>query len=82
MLENKEFFRTGLCALAVNLLSYNIINENEYDKIRRYIKCNKPKPGSSLYCTDGQWGYYWPSHQWKPREKWLKYHIQKLTKKK
>jgi len=24
--------------------------------------------------------YKWPPHQWKPREEWIKAHIQKLEK--
>lgn len=67
MLDNIDKLDCGLCILAVELFDY----EEETD-VLNYIADHKPRNSSD--------SYYWIPGEEKPRIKWLKYHIKKLSK--
>jgi|WetSurMetagenome_2_1015567.scaffolds.fasta_scaffold273675_2 hypothetical protein len=82
MRDHKDLFYSGLCKLVINCKLCLLISTEEEMKILRYISHNKPKKDSPLF--DKEWnneiGYYWSIYEWAPRERWLNYHIKKLTK--
>jgi hypothetical protein len=61
----------GLCGFVYNhLYCNNIITEKEQEILMTYIGEHRPR--------NSQLAFYWPSGQWTPRQKWLKYHINKI----
>lgn len=82
MLENQDKFRDGLCMWGLKLLTNNIVTQNEYRVILKYIEGNKPKwysSSSAFYEAFSQSGYYWECYNIEPRIEWIKKHI-KLNK--
>ncbi len=82
LLENIEhiYFEQGLCILASNLHFRKIITREELQEISFYIKNNRPCMFSSIYALlSANSRYYWVAGEIKPRVKWLKKHIQKLS---
>jgi hypothetical protein len=82
LLDNVERIRTtyGLCILAGELHIQGVITWEELRKIRVYIKNNRPSALSSidaLLAVNSL--YHWPKYKVKPRAKWLKKHIKKLS---
>jgi hypothetical protein len=82
MLEHQDKFTFGLCSWASNLKRYKVINFNEWRTLQVYIKNNRPTVFSSWYnfytSTCGS-AYYWEARNIKPRIKWIKEHIKKLS---
>ncbi|MCK9429939.1 MAG: hypothetical protein M0R17_08035 [Candidatus Omnitrophica bacterium] len=80
MLANKDLFNawpcSGLCSLVDRLLEREIITHSERCKLHNYIKVHRPKRGIH-YQKHIIYSWYWPLHQWKPREAWLKSKIRK-----
>lgn len=74
MLDNTAEFKLGLCVWNLNLYSKEVIDEEEYEKLRAYIKENKP------WYSFGE--YYWSVGKLQPRLKWIHKHIKKLRKNK
>ena len=80
MLEHQKYFSTGLCYWAESLYWYNNISLNEYLHLLKYIRSNRPSKYSSLSAYKYRHcGYYWQSGDIKPRIKWIKKHIKKLS---
>jgi len=79
MLENKNRFETGLCYWVITLYSRAIINKNEYELIKYYIKNNRPSMFSSLSAFKNiRSNYYWEKGDITPRIKWINKQIEKL----
>ena len=65
----------GLCGLhRIMYFKYEILNIKEYQILYDFLNDHKPRK------TEGLKGYYWEKGQWKPRQKWLRYHINKIKK--
>ena len=82
MLDNVERIRDtgGLCRLAFRLYCYNIITFSEAANIETYIMDNRPFMFSSINALLSVNSlYHWPKGKVKPRAKWLKKHIKKLS---
>ena len=80
MLEHKNLFEnTGLCGLAGRLEFRDIINHQEWRRLRDYIKHNRPSKYSSLECFKQRHSaFYWRMGNLAPRVEWIKKHIKKL----
>ena len=81
MLANPDEFRNGMCSWIMSLYFQNLISDGEYELIQDYITRNRPsirypRYFNIVYCFDA---YYWPIGKIKPRIKWIKYHIKKLS---
>lgn len=74
MLDNIDKFEKGLCLWNTSLYAEDKISEEEWIRLRRYIKKNQPW----FYLG----GYYWPKGILEPRLKWIRKHIKKLRRKK
>lgn len=74
MLDNINKFEKGLCLWNTALYAADKISEEEWIRLRRYIKKNRP--WFSFY------PYYWPEGELEPRLKWIRKHIKKLRKNK
>jgi len=60
---------TGLCDIVLTIRNKFVITEQEYFKLKEYIKNNKPENASKQYPL------WFPMFDWKPRNKWLLKHI-------
>ena len=81
MLENQELFNGGLCSWAWYMYREDKITFEEYRILDCYIRENRPSKFSSLEAWNYQnRGYYWKYNNIKPRIKWIKKHIKKLSK--
>jgi len=82
MLERQDKFRLGLCIWNQELKLCNIISSHEYSHLKNYIRNNKPSRFSSWdyfkYSFSGS-RFYWEASEIKPRIKWIKKHIKKLS---
>lgn len=72
MLDNTQYFSTGLCLWTVRLRDKRVITRKECGFLIRYIEENPP---SSFDPTTDS--YYWLIEQIEPRIKWIKKHIDK-----
>jgi hypothetical protein len=82
MLDNVQLIRDrkGLCSLASSLYRSSIITFVEAASIQKYIMENRPFALSSIDTLRSVNSlYYWPKYKVKPRAKWLKKHIRKLS---
>jgi hypothetical protein len=79
MLDNKYFFKEGLCYWKNELYLYDLITNKERVTLHDYIRNNKPSIFSSIEAfVSRNSGYYWECGDIKPRIKWLKKHINKI----
>ena len=82
MLEHQDKFRLGLCIWTQELRLYRIISFSECVHLKDYIKNNRPSTFSSWdyfkYSFSGS-RFYWEASEIKPRIKWIKKHIKKLS---
>jgi hypothetical protein len=82
MLEHQNKFRLGLCIWVNDLRLLKIISYDEWRELKTYIKNNKPSRFSSWdyfkYSFSGS-RFYWEASEIKPRIKWIKQHIKKLS---
>lgn len=69
-LDNKKYFRSGLCNWFYELWCLRLINTSEYLLINRYIKSNKPFLAELFNKY-----FYWRKGDIKPRIKWIEKHI-------
>lgn len=80
MLDNPQHFHEGLCRWTINLCNVELINTEEYQVLKTYIKTNKPFICSSFDVLNQRISsnpYYWKIGKIEPRIKWLKKHINK-----
>lgn len=79
MLDNQQYFSNGLCAWATDLYwGTELFEESEYEKVREYIRKNRPNKFSSIDAFKYRnREYYWTPENINPRIKWLKKHIKK-----
>ena len=85
MLKHKDLYKTGLCGWAEDLAYESIITYDEKERLRDFIQQNPP----GLWSFDRIWywagdsdGFYWEYGEIAPRLRWIKRHINLLTKKK
>jgi hypothetical protein len=80
MLANQDLFKTGLCNWAVQLEIWSIISEKEEIFLKQYIWKNRPSKWLSVDAFKRRNDtYYWKYGDIKPRIKWIKKHIKKLS---
>lgn len=72
LLDNKEYFDRGLCFFIIDLFYIYIINLEEKNILKDFIFNHRPRNEFT--------SYYWPYGEWPPRQRWLKYWINKLKK--
>lgn len=82
MLENQNHFRCGICAWITDLRLFELINYEEGIILKEYIKNNRPSKFYSWevfiqHITKNT--YYWKFGNLKPRVKWIKKQIKKLS---
>lgn len=76
LLENKIFFRVGLCGWVDNLHWNGKINFEECILLNKHIKHNRPSMFSSWDAFQHSNScFYWKAGDIKPRIKWIKKHI-------
>jgi hypothetical protein len=75
MLENQDYFSDGLCHWIDRLYINKIISPHEKYKLKIYIEKNKPFNWRTFVNS----AYYWKPENIKPRIKWIKKHIKKLS---
>jgi hypothetical protein len=81
MLRNQNCFSGGLCRWTTIMWKYKIISDLELNTLRLYIQENRPSKFSSIDAWNYRnHEYYWKSYNIKPRIKWIKRHIKKLSK--
>lgn len=73
MLDNQQYFDSGLCFWITKLMGKGIITWKEAYLLEDYIQKNKP---FTLYNLLGI-GWWWSEGNIKPRIKWIKKHIKK-----
>ena len=78
MLENKQFFKDGLCVWSESMYFKKIITPFEYRRLMDYIDSNKPTffENPRYYFS---MSYYWKRGNINPRLKWIEKHIKKLA---
>jgi hypothetical protein len=83
MLEHQDKFYLGLCIWVNNLKLFDTISFDEWHELENYIRNNKPSRFSSWYCFKESFSsslvFYWEPSNIKPRIKWIKQHIKKLS---
>lgn len=80
LLDNIEYLTHGLCNLATDLYLKDKMNKLELSLISFYIMSHRPSCLSSLEAfRKSNSGFFWDIGNKKPRIKWLKYHIKKLS---
>lgn len=64
---------TGLCGFINNHLHrHGIITPYEYQALDNFISTNRPQKNSPHYRSTMEFhAYYWKTHAWIPRKKWL-----------
>jgi hypothetical protein len=85
MLENEHRFYLGLCTWAQTLLVYKTITFEEHQLLSKFILDNPPSKWSFdriWYWPGDSDGFYWEYGEIAPRRRWIKRHINLLTKKK
>lgn len=89
LLLNKEFqrryFNLGLCGFVWRLYENNIIVEDERKVLIDYIHKHFPINKNTIYSFfaenfKNRNYFYWNPGNIKPRERWIKKHIRKLSK--
>lgn len=81
MLDNKHYFKRYLCLLVSDLYYvHHKITHIEVDVLIEYINTNRPSKYDSYdaFCNR-KYRYYWTPGNIKPRIKWMKQHINKLS---
>lgn len=81
MLDHQLLFSEGLCLWSYKLQLSGYITFEEDERLRTYIRNNRPSKFSSVdtYLRRND-VYYWKINEIKPRVKWLKKHIAKQSK--
>jgi hypothetical protein len=74
MLQEIWRLRTGLCGLIWRLYDARIFDNEEYHRMKNYIKDHRP----FNFCYIMMLPFYWESGASKPRRRWLKKHINLL----
>ena len=80
MLDNQQLFEEGLCKWIIRLFHNKLITATEFCHLTFYVRGNRPSKFSSIDAwqhRDAQ--YYWKFGDIKPRIKWIKQHIKKLS---
>lgn len=78
MLDNKQYFFSGLCSWSNEIHCNGLINGYEWKTLREYIDKNRPSKFSSIDAFKSRKsGYYWKNGNINPRIKWIKKHIKK-----
>jgi len=71
LLDNQQFFCTGLCSWIKSLYSCGFINLGEYNLLIDYLEIHKP----NLEQNKKKRLYWWPMCVLKYRVKWIEEHI-------
>ncbi len=74
MLENQQDFHTGLCQWILSMFMRDRITTDEYYELKDYLKQNKPITFHGIFSA-----FWWRVGDIKPRIKWIKKHIKKLS---
>ena len=85
MLDNKDFFRSGLCQWSSSLYARDVITSDELRILKEYIRSNRPPfyENFALFVHTifernyPESHYYWKDGEIKPRLKWIQKHIAK-----
>ena len=77
LLDNEDYFTSGLCALKARLVTRGIINHDEEIDIRIFLNKNLPKKKYSQW-KNGPLLFSFQSGEWPPRKEWLEQEINKL----
>ena len=78
MLENQDYFNSGLCTWAGKMFCTDLITYDENYSLKNYINKNRPHKYSSLLAYRSRSsGYYWKEGNIQPRITWIKKHIKK-----
>lgn len=80
MLDNPNYFRSGLCRWAESLCYRHpfLITDLECRLLKEYIKSNRPNWLSSIDAFKRRDSvFYWKPDNIEPRIKWIKKHIKK-----
>ena len=81
MLNNQKLFTKSLCSWSSRLRVNKQITLEEDIFLYRYIAENRPSKFSSHNAwLHRNYSYYWECGDIKPRIKWIKKHIKKLSK--
>lgn len=81
ILENQQYFKTGLCGWVSNLTYSKILTEAEEALVKSIINRNRPSFSfiNDFYNPDKinkrNNGFYWNEGYIKPRIKWIKKHF-------
>jgi hypothetical protein len=78
MLENQQYFKSGLCWWIENMYRRGIITEAECDSLEYYLSQNKPITFYKILRMNTN-SYWWRIGDIKPRIKWIEKHIKKLS---
>jgi hypothetical protein len=78
MLENQQFFKSGLCRWIENMYRRGIITEAECYRLEYYLSQNKPITFYKILRMNNN-RYWWRIGDIKPRIKWIEKHIKKLS---
>ena len=80
MLDNTRFLRRGLCFYVQSLQNELLLDSHEGKMLLVYIKHNRPSKWSSLNAfRNCNIIFYWDDGDIKPRIKWIKKHIKKVS---
>ena len=79
MLENQHLFTTGLCDWCEGMHFAKLISYTEMVCMKLYIRNNKHTGFIWPWYRSLHYGFYWNEGSIKPRIKWIKKHIKKLS---
>jgi hypothetical protein len=74
MLENQQYFEDGLCGWIFTIRLWDRITTEEYYELKKYLSQNKPITFHRIFSA-----FWWKRGDIKPRIKWIKRHIKKLS---
>ena len=75
LLDNMDYFQTGLCRVITHLYLVDQIKYNELYLVRKYIRKNAPEMYDESGCLSV---FNWVKGEKQPRIDWLNEQIQKL----
>ena len=71
LLENKNYFFSGLCLLIVVLYTKNILTYEEHELLTAMLDSFYDESPDARESNDYYGGFLWEPGEWEPREDWI-----------
>ena len=78
LLENKEYFSTGLCLFISVLCTKSILTYEEYTFIKEMLDSFCDESQDAREAKEYYNGYLWEKADWESRKKWILYNLETI----